>query len=262
MSYNDYFSFATGQASDVGLRREVNEDNLLARPDYGLWVVADGMGGHAAGDVASATIVEALNLTGVPASSEDLRARVMQRLEGANRDILDHAARLDRGMIGATVVALLVYGPHFACIWSGDSRAYLLREGQIVQQSRDHTEVAALLDAGTITAEEARTWPRKNVITRAIGVSDRMQSDIVVGDVHPGDTFILCSDGLTEHLSDDDIAGFAADLPPQQACDAMIRETLARGAHDNVTVIVMQCNARGAGDSGRMNGIKTVRDRL
>lgn len=243
MHSNEYFTFETGQATDVGCHRQVNEDNFLSRPDYGLWVVADGMGGHAAGDFASLTIVQELNSIGVPASADDLRARFMERLTRANETIMTHAAKIDRGTVGATVVSLLVHGEDYACIWSGDSRAYLLRGGHLVQQSRDHTEVRALLDAGTITEDEAAHWPRKNVITRAIGVTPQPQCDMVVGRLELGDVFVLCSDGLTEHLTDADIAGFVAAFPPQEACEAMIRETLLRGARDNVTVISMRCLA-------------------
>ncbi|OCX58185.1 serine/threonine protein phosphatase [Thioclava sp. SK-1] len=241
MHHNDFFSFETGQATDVGCRREVNEDNFLSRGDYGLWVVADGMGGHAAGDFASLAIVQQLNSVGVPASADDLQARFMERLTRANDEIITHAEALGRGTIGATVVSLLVHDQHFACIWSGDSRAYLLRHDRLSQQSRDHTEVRALLDAGTISEHEALHWPRKNVITRAIGVTAQPQCDIVVGALQEGDVFLLCSDGLTEHLSDTDIAYFLRSHAPQQACDAMVAETLARGARDNVTVIVVRC---------------------
>ena len=241
MNHNDYFTFETGQGTDVGCLRQVNEDNFLSRPDYGLWVVADGMGGHAAGDFASLTIVKELNSIGVPASSEDLQARFMERLNRANDLILEHAAELDSGTIGATVVSLLVHGDDYACIWSGDSRLYLLRGGQLIQQSRDHTEVRALLDAGSITAEQAEYWPRKNVITRAVGVTPEVQCDFVTGQLELGDVFILCSDGLTEHMSDGEIADVLRHHPPQVACDALIAETLLRGARDNVTVIAMRC---------------------
>ena len=111
----------------------------------------------------------------------------------------------------------------------------------VVQQSRDHTEVRALLDAGKITVQEAENWPRKNVITRAIGVTATPECDIVSGQLEPGDYFMLCSDGLNEHIGDAEIADYMRRLPPQAACDAMIRETLARGARDNVTVIAVRC---------------------
>ncbi|WP_240672174.1 PP2C family protein-serine/threonine phosphatase [Tropicibacter alexandrii] len=241
MANNEYFTFETGQVSDVGCRRTVNEDSFMTREDFGLWVVADGMGGHAAGDYASQAIVRELMSVGVAASGEDLQARFMERLTRANERILDHAAELQRGTIGATLVALLVHGNRYSCIWSGDSRVYLLRGGVLVQQTRDHTEMQELLDNGAITPEEAVNWPRRNVITRAIGVTPVPHCDIVTGTAEIDDTFILCSDGLTEHLSDADIAEIAGALPPKEACKAMVDLTLERGARDNVTVIAMRC---------------------
>ncbi|MEQ8901020.1 MAG: protein phosphatase 2C domain-containing protein [Roseovarius sp.] len=238
---NEYFTFETGQATDVGCRRTVNEDSFLSRPESGLWVVADGMGGHAAGDFASQTIVKELYSIGMPGSADDLHARFGERLVRANETILEHAEALDRGTIGATVVALLIHGSDYACVWSGDSRVYLFRDGHLVQQSRDHTEVRALLDAGSITEDEAENWPRKNVITQAIGVSEQPNCDIVTGVAQVGDRFLLCSDGLTEHIHDSEIASFLRIHDAQSACDALIQETLARGAKDNVTAIVVNC---------------------
>lgn len=242
MNHNDFFTFETGQATDVGCEREINEDSFLSRPDYGLWVVADGMGGHAAGDFASRTIVEELNSIGLATSPEDLHARFIERLTRANEVILSEAAERGNGTIGATVVALIVHENNYACIWSGDSRAYLLRGGELIQQSRDHTEVRALLEAGSITVEEAANWPRKNVITHAIGVSNVPQCDIVAGQLELGDVFLLCSDGLNEHLDDGEIAAILASHPPQEACAKLVQETVARGARDNVTVVVMRCS--------------------
>lgn len=243
MTGNEYFVFETGQATDVGCRREINEDNFLSRPDYGLWVVADGMGGHAAGDFASQTIVEELNSIGVAASPEDLHARFMERLTHANALILAHAATLDAGTIGATMAAVLVYENQFACLWSGDSRVYLMRDGVLQQQTRDHTELQAMLDAGRITPEESVNWPRKNVITHAIGVSEVPECERVSGALQAGDVFLICSDGLTEHLTDRDIAAALVGHGPQEACDALVRETLARGAKDNVTVVAVHSSS-------------------
>ncbi|MBS0123545.1 PP2C family protein-serine/threonine phosphatase [Thetidibacter halocola] len=240
MQLNDCFTFETGQATDVGCRREINEDSFLSRPDWGLWAVADGMGGHAAGDFASQTIVEELHSIGMSGSPDDQLARFHHRLARANQLILDHAATLGRGTIGATLVALLIHGDEYACLWSGDSRIYLLRDGRLRQVTRDHTELRALLDAGTITEQEARNWPRRNVITRAIGVSPHPHCDTVTGTLELDDRFVLCSDGLTEHLEDHEIAEFVGSLAPRAACHAMIDETLRRGARDNVTVVVVR----------------------
>lgn len=239
--------FETGSATDVGCRRDVNEDALFVRPELGLWAVADGMGGHEAGDFASSAIVRQIASIGSAASDDDLTSRFMDRLLQANRLIRARGAELGGCMVGSTVVALLVHGCSYACVWSGDSRAYLLRNGQMVQQSRDHTEANALLAAGTITQEEADNWPRKNVITRAIGTGNEPQCEQVSGKLEPGDIFCLCSDGLTEHLQDHEIAACLASMPPQQACDALIRETLNRGARDNVTVVAVRCMATAGG---------------
>ena len=241
MHSTEFFTFETGQATDVGCVRSVNEDSFLSRPEAGLWVVADGMGGHAAGDFASRTIVQQLYSVGLSGSPDDFQARFMDRLGLANEQIREHARALEKGTIGATLVALLVQGPDYACIWSGDSRIYRLREGVLQQQTRDHTEVQALLDANSITPQEAETWPRRNVITRAIGVSASPECDVMGGRMNVGDTFLLCSDGLTEHLSDQEIAQILTGHVPQKACDTLISLTLERGARDNVTVVVMQC---------------------
>ncbi len=241
MASNEFFTFVTGTKSDVGCVREVNEDSFLARPDFGIWVVADGMGGHAAGDYASQTIVKELNSIGVPGSGDDLQSRFMERLVHANDAIFQHAIELDRGTIGATVVALLVHGSDYACIWSGDSRIYRMRHGELEQQTRDHTEVRALLESGAISEEEAENWPRKNVITRAIGVTEVPECDVMGGPLEVGDMFLLCSDGLTEHVTDEEIGEMMLAFQPQEACDRLIDLTLSRGAKDNVTVVTMCC---------------------
>ncbi|MGC1504442.1 MAG: protein phosphatase 2C domain-containing protein [Sulfitobacter sp.] len=242
MNQNDYFTFETGQGSDVGCRRKVNEDSYLSCPEHGLWVVADGMGGHAAGDFASQTIVHELNSIGIAVSADDLVARFDERLTRANDVIRAKAVALNGGTIGATVAALLVHQTQFDCIWSGDSRLYLLRDGELIQQTRDHTEARALLDAGSITAEEAQNWPRKNVITQAVGVSENPNCERITGELQLGDLFLICSDGLTEHIADVEIAEMLQNYPPQEACTQLIQETVRRGARDNVTVIAMRCS--------------------
>lgn len=242
MSTSELFAFRTGQASHVGRVRSVNEDNFLTLPESGLWVVADGMGGHAAGDFASRTIVEHLVSIGIAASTDDQRNRFDERLARANARIQDHAADLGRGSIGSTVAALLVHGDSYVCVWSGDSRIYRLRDGRLEQMSRDHTELQELIEAGRITYEEARTWPRRNVVTRAIGVTPVADCDAVEGRLRNGDMFLLCSDGLTEHITDEELERYLSGRPePQAACDEIIAATLERGARDNVTVVVLEC---------------------
>ena len=235
------FNFETGLATDPGKVRDVNEDNCLADAERGIWLVADGMGGHTNGKLASAKIVEAAATIGRAASAPDLLARFHDRMLGANRELQDIAGRSEDTVIGATVVSVLIFGNYCACVWSGDSRVYLLRDGVIAQVSRDHTEVQDLVERGLLTPQEAKTWPRRNVITRAIGVFDDPQLETVHGKVLPGDRFILCSDGLTGHVEDEEILDIAGTYAPQEACDRLVDLTLERGASDNVTVVITRC---------------------
>jgi protein phosphatase len=235
------FTFDTGAQSHPGRVRTHNEDSFLARPASGLWLVADGMGGHRAGDFASRTIVESANWIGIPTSAHDLKCRFVDRLHIAHDEIRRQSAKLGGATVGATLAALLTFERHFACIWAGDSRVYLLRDGLLHQMTTDHTEVNELLRTGTITAEQAASWPRKNVITRAVGVFDQPDTDEKYGALEAGDVFLLCSDGLTAHVSDDEIAAQMHHPGAQDVCDRLIELTLSRGARDNVTVVVVRC---------------------
>jgi len=248
IALDEMMSFETTIRTDVGCVRKLNEDSVMATPASGLWVVADGMGGHTAGDFASQTICKAMDTVGHPTGAMDLRARFMSRLTDANTRIQDKAAELGGGTIGSTVVALLIQQDHFACIWSGDSRIYRMRGDQLTRITRDHTEVQALLDTGAITAQQAEDWPRKNVITRAIGVTELPECDMVEGALLEGDVFLLCSDGLTEYFEDPELAdvlytGLAGSLEP--LCDQLVSMALLRGGKDNVSVIMVRCHKAG-----------------
>ena len=237
---NDYFRIETGGTTNTGCVRDHNEDSFVVRPDQGIWVVADGMGGHDAGDYASQAITTEMASVGFAISTGDLQARFMERLGRAHAQIRAHADSLGGGTVGATLVGLLIFEAEFAMIWSGDSRIYRMRDGVLEQITKDHTEVRELLDAGMITPEEAETWPRKNVITRAIGVTEEPHCDVTTGNVRVGDVFLLCSDGLTEHNSDADLqAVLHGATTPQEACDQLIQQTLDRGAKDNTTAVVV-----------------------
>ena len=238
------FLFETGAASDTGRVRNHNEDSFLTQPDSGVWVVADGMGGHHAGDFASRASVESVASVGMPVSAPDLQARFMDRILRAHQTIQAQSQRLNGATVGATLVGLLSFDRHFACIWSGDSRIYLLRGGHFAQVTVDHTEVNELLRTGAITQDQAATWPRRNVITRAIGVHDLPMTDERSGVLMDGDTFLLCSDGLTEHVEDHEMADTLAQMGAQAACDSLVALTLTRGAKDNVTVLVVRFRDR------------------
>jgi serine/threonine protein phosphatase PrpC len=226
--------------SHVGRVRQLNEDRYLERPDNGLFVVADGIGGHEAGEIASGAIVDRLSDMQRNSDAQEFAVEFHKRVLAANADIRAYSASHGNATMGSTLVALLVFDNFYRCIWSGDSRAYLLRQGGLVQLSRDHTELQELLDRGLISQEEAPTYPRRNVITRAIGVSDDAELEVVDGHILNGDTFLLCSDGLTTHLSNDEISNFMLQRRPDTICQQLVDEVLKRGGYDNVTVSAIQ----------------------
>ncbi|ORE97225.1 protein phosphatase 2C domain-containing protein [Aurantimonas sp. 22II-16-19i] len=227
-------------ASDVGRVRDLNEDRFFADARTGVFAVADGMGGHHGGERASAAIVERLASVGVATTAPDLRARVEARLNAANAEIvaLGEAAG---ATIGSTVVVLLLFGDRFACLWAGDSRLYRFSRGILWQVSRDHSKVQELLDAGLITAGEAANWPERNVITRAVGVFSELELSRMSDAVRAGDVFLLCSDGLTGHVGDDEIATWLARADAKGAAEGLIAAALQRGGSDNVTALVLRC---------------------
>ena len=234
------FQFDSFGMTHEGMVRELNEDQIFMRPEYGVWAVADGMGGHDGGEIASAAIVRQLASLGRAVSGSDLLARFEDRLSRANEEVI--AISRQRGAtIGSTVVSLLIFEAHFACLWMGDSRLYLVRDQTLHPISRDHSEVQELLDKGLITAEEAAVWPRKNVITRAVGVAAEMELSMENGALRDGDTFLLCSDGLTAHVDEEEIAGLVWGKTADRACRDLIETTLSRGATDNVSVVVVVC---------------------
>lgn len=236
------FRFETGAATHVGKVRKENEDSFLALPAAGLWAVADGMGGHVAGKLASSTVIEVLSSIGHAVSASDLLARFEDRFMRANARLREIGDERGYGTFGTTLVAMLTDARFFAVAWCGDSRAYLIRNGGIEQVSRDHTEVQELLERGVITPEQARSWPGKNVITRALGVFDEVDFDLEQRALQDGDMLLLCSDGLTGLVEDREILAAAGEhVAPQGLCDALVEKTLERGANDNVTVIAVRC---------------------
>ncbi len=235
-------------ATHQGMVRKHNEDNLLLRPEAGLWMVADGVGGAQAGDWASAQIVDALQDMPVPPTAPEVLASAVARLEAANLRMVSRAAERGGGMTASTVVLLLVHGVHYTCLWAGDSRCYLLRDGVMTQITHDHSEVQELVDAGALSPEEAERYPRANVITRALGVAPRVQLDRVAGRLQPGDRFLLCTDGLSRMVSDAEIAALLTESDIASLPSSLIAAALSAGGHDNVTVMVVTCEAV-AGDT-------------
>lgn len=224
-----------------GLKRKVNEDSILVRSDRGLWAVADGMGGHEAGDVASAKVVETLAMVPPNARLETFVADSIAALRMANSELINLAHSVQRPRtIGTTVVGLAVSEARFGCFWAGDSRAYRIREGEIAQLTRDHSLVQDLVDAGMLDPGEAEDHPDSNVVTRAVGASATLDVETSTGDAQPGDYFLLASDGLTRVVSDSEIYSALTTAPIAAAAEKLIDTVLSRGAPDNVSLIIVR----------------------
>jgi serine/threonine protein phosphatase PrpC len=238
------FDFHTVHRTHVGRVRKLNEDRLIARAEVGLWAVADGMGGHQAGDVASTMLVEALADVAPLGSGYAFLDNVQEAVQRVNRTLVAHA-RLSRPgtVIGSTLVVLLAYAGHYACLWAGDSRAYLLRAGRMEQITRDHSMVQEMIDSGALDHSEARSFGRSNVITRAVGVNDRLALDLHQGPIQDGDLFLLCSDGLTTMLDDPEVAAILREQPIDRAADTLLQHTLDRGAKDNISLVLIRADA-------------------
>jgi protein phosphatase/serine/threonine-protein phosphatase Stp1 len=228
-------------ATHAGASRELNEDCFVNRPDLGLWAVADGAGGHQSGEVASARVAQALEATPVGLGAGALLAEVRQRLASAHDWLRAEGERRGNGaVVATTVVVLLAREGHYACLWAGDSRAYLLRGAELRQISRDHSLVQTLVDAGALTAAQAESHPHANVITRAVG-ADQGGLDLEErsGTLCPGDRLVMCSDGLSKTLSDAEIAAVMAAGSGDPA-DRLVAAALAAGVRDNVTALAIE----------------------
>ena len=225
----------------VGLRRKVNEDSMLIRTDRGLWAVADGMGGHDAGDVASAKITEALLRLPIVYGLDELVESAIGALGKVNHELIALAASGNGSRtIGSTVVGVAIAGSQFRCFWAGDSRAYRIRGDEIVQLSRDHSLVQDLVAAGMLDPKDAENHPNANVITRAVGVVEDLKIETISGDVQPGDQFLLASDGLTRLVDNQELLAELTTRRPAATAERLIDTVLSRGAPDNVSIIIIK----------------------
>lgn len=225
----------------VGHRRKLNEDAVLDCTQSGIWAVADGMGGHDAGEVASAMVVEAL--ARIPASTgfDDLAEAAVTALHAVNRALRDLAASQAKDRtIGTTVVGLVAGDDRYRCFWAGDSRAYRVRDDRIEQLTRDHSLVQDLVDAGLLKAEDAEGHPNANVVTRAVGATDVLRVDAVGGELRGSDTFLLASDGLTRLVNEAELLAGLGGSDLASAADHFIDLALARGAPDNVSFVIVR----------------------
>jgi protein phosphatase len=234
--------------TDVGVVRSGNEDNFLMLPERGVFIVADGMGGHAAGEVASEMAVRIVaQELGDPAgrSDQELADSLRHAIQNANAAIFERTlTEHDKRGMGTTTTVLALTGSRYLIGQVGDSRAYLLRDRKLVQLTKDHSYVQEQVDAGYLTPEQARTHPYSNVITRCVGANSEVTPDVYVGALHPGDKYLLASDGLTGMLEDSDLqAALTAYDGPQDLVDALIMDANHRGGLDNITAIVVRIDS-------------------
>jgi len=234
------FRWTSASRSHPGLIREVNEDACLEQAECGLWAVADGMGGHALGEFASRLAIR--SLADLPASPnlEQHIDDAQQRLQSANRRLRSEAATRDVPIIGTTIVALLASGRHAACLWAGDSRIYRYRAGRLKLLTRDHSQIEAVRSRRDANSDDTLHRPPANLITRALGAEDRLEIDRATVEVVDGDVFLLCSDGLSNEVSE--LAIEQALLPGNcvQASQTLIELALQRGGRDNITAVVVR----------------------
>jgi protein phosphatase len=267
--------YAAAARTDVGRKRQGNEDSLCVAPALGLYVVADGMGGHAAGEVASRLAVDTIRecmqkylggedpaVLGQPIPTGSREATFLQSsIQVANRIIFDAAQgrREYRGM-GTTLVSVLALDDSVVLAHVGDSRIYRIREDRIVQLSRDHSVVQQQVDRGIISAEEAHESQYRHLITRALGLKESVEVDVSEEPVLPGDILLLCSDGLSDLLEDEEILAIvrehAADL--EKACQALVDRANYKGGDDNITALLIHARAGDRGTAQPTQGVPAL----
>jgi protein phosphatase len=237
--------FSCAARTDVGVVRSGNEDNYLMLSDRGVFIVADGMGGHAAGEVASEMAVRIISreigsLRGV--TDEQAGERIQRAIVSANEAIFERTlSEHDKRGMGTTTTVLALLPGRYLVGQVGDSRAYLLRNGTFLQLTKDHSYVQEQVDAGLLTPEQARVHPYSNVITRCVGAGSEVVPDLYFGTLNAGDVLLLASDGLTGMLEDEQLVRILeAGEGPQNWVDRMIAEANRRGGLDNITAIIVK----------------------
>lgn len=238
MKFNSWY------LTDKGLRRESNQDSCLINKDLGLFIVADGMGGHSGGEVASSMAVETVEEIALHADSQKKSPRelILQFYEEASRRIFDKAAteRPELAGMGTTMVMSYLRGKHMYVGNVGDSRCYLFKKPHLWQITEDHSLINEQLRAGVMTEEQVHQFVGRNVITRSVGYERDVYPDIIDREVAPGEIFLLCSDGLSGLVTDQKISEILNENTPDKVVKACVEQALANGGDDNVTVMVIQ----------------------
>lgn len=227
--------------TNVGVVRKINEDAIFSRPDIKLWAVADGMGGHEAGNIASGMIVRTLGEIDIKNNLNNFVAILEDTILDVNKRLLEYSEIMLGGKtVGSTVAILLIKGNVGICMWAGDSRLYRYRNNNLEQITIDHSYVTELLKKGSISTEEAENHPDSNVITRAVGTCESLYIDIDVFDVGMGDTFMLCTDGLYNAVANESIVDCLQEDNVETAVNSLIQTALNNNASDNVSVVLVK----------------------
>lgn len=230
--------------SDKGRVRQVNQDAFWISTASGgikAWAVADGMGGYKGGEIASNQLVELLDAIEPAASIELLVERIQQAVKQANSNLIKLAVEMGSGPVGSTLIALIVSEDGKGlCLWAGDSRLYRLRNQELEQISRDHSQVQGLLDYGIITEQEAERHPAANIITNAVGVDEKLHIDRKEIDVRGGDVYLLCSDGVNKELDNPQIRDALLQDDARKIVNTLVSGALANGGRDNITAVCVR----------------------
>ena len=245
MNRDSRLRWTSAALTDVGLVRSRNEDCFLAQPARGVWAVADGMGGHAFGAIASRMVVESIDLIGAPSNLADFVATAREQLVKVNRQLRDEAQARRVTVMGSTVVVLLACGDELACLWAGDSRIYLYRNARLQQLTRDHSQAEELKARGVPSSSDMSAAVA-NMITRAVGAADTIDVDVATIAALDGDILLLCSDGLSNPVDEPAIAGALALGDCARAAQALVAQALANGGRDNITVVVVRADDIGS----------------
>ncbi|HEY4265810.1 MAG TPA: protein phosphatase 2C domain-containing protein [Micropepsaceae bacterium] len=233
-------SFRSVARTHPGAVRPCNEDAVLQRAEAGIWAVSDGMGGHAAGDVASALVIDSLMTLAPNGNNGTSMDAVRDTLARANGELYARGALVSPDhTMGATVTVLGTGARNFYCLWAGDSRLYRFRGGTLTRLTRDHRYVQALIDSGLLDEEAAEKHPRRSVILRAVGVDAELELDVCEGTIEPGDVFLLVTDGVSGVCRDDELTEILSGRGLEDAADRIVEQCLQRGAPDNLSLVLV-----------------------
>ena len=233
------FLWTSASRSHPGRVRQVNEDACLDQSEHGLWAVADGMGGHSLGEFASGLAVQSLKNLPCAERLEERVSVALDRLREANRYLRAEALRREVPLIGTTIAALVAAGNLCSCLWAGDSRIYLYRDGRLRQLTRDHNQIEAARSRPTCDLDDTVELPRANFITRALGAEDTLHIERLTIELRDEDIFLLCTDGLSNLVTELAIEQALVPCSCRMACDALINIALEREARDNITAVVV-----------------------